>query len=105
MPHKLTYELKRGNYSFIFGALAFGLILILLIWFLITTKAEGANRQSRLNEAGDSRLSLEKIIIFLCLSSILIIGLFDHYFWTLYFGVMIFWLIVGLNLKLLKLAD
>ena len=89
----------------IFGALAFGLILILLIWFLITTKAEGANRQSRLNEAGDSRLSLEKIIIFLCLSSILIIGLFDHYFWTLYFGVMIFWLIVGLNLKLLKSAD
>ncbi|OGY48968.1 MAG: hypothetical protein A3B89_02985 [Candidatus Buchananbacteria bacterium RIFCSPHIGHO2_02_FULL_40_13] len=29
----------------------------------------------------------------------LIIGLFDHYLWTNYFGLMLFWLIIGLALK------
>ena len=79
----------------IFGALIFGLILILLIWNL--AKAEGANR--------DSRLRLEKAIVFLALISILIISLFDHYFWSLYFGIIIFWLILALNLKPLSVKQ
>jgi len=76
----------------IFGAVIFGLILVLLFWNLI--KPEGAT--------STSHLQLEKIIVFLALFSILIIGLFDHYFWSLYFGLMVFWLILGLNLKQLN---
>ena len=32
--------------------------------------------------------------------SLLIIGLFDHYLWTLHFGVLLFWLILGINHRL-----
>lgn len=46
-----------------------------------------------------SVFSLDKMISFLALVAILIISLFDHYFWTLYFGVLIFWLILAFNLK------
>jgi len=35
-------------------------------------------------------------VSFLCL---LIISLFDHYFWTLSFGIWLFWLVLGLQLK------
>jgi hypothetical protein len=30
---------------------------------------------------------------------ILAISLFDHYFWTLYFGILLFWLTLGLMQK------
>jgi len=30
---------------------------------------------------------------------ILVIGLFDHYFWTLSFGIWLFWLVLGLQMK------
>ncbi|NCN07900.1 radical SAM protein [Candidatus Falkowbacteria bacterium] len=33
------------------------------------------------------------------LLALLIVGFFDHYLWTSYFGVMLFWLIIGLSLK------
>ncbi len=33
------------------------------------------------------------------LITILAIGLFDHYLWTLYFGVILFWLILGMEKK------
>ncbi len=45
---------------------------------------------------------VENIIFLVCLISILVIGLFDHYFWTIETGVILFWLIVGLNIKFLK---
>jgi len=70
----------------IFGAAIFYLILLLLIIFLIK-----------------SVLTLEKVILLLTLFSILVMSLFDHYFWTLYCGVIIFWLVLGLNLKQLDL--
>lgn len=72
----------------IFGAMVFGVIIILLLWFLAKTAS-----------------SLEKIISFLALFSILIIGLFDHYFWSLYFGIIVFWLILALNLKQLSMKN
>lgn len=31
--------------------------------------------------------------------ALLMIGLFDHYLWTSYFGLMLFWLTIGLSLK------
>jgi len=76
----------------IFGAVIFGLVLILLIWNLIRTE----------RVIDQPSWHLEKVIVFLCLISVLIISLFDHYFWTFYFGVIIFWLILGLNLKYLS---
>ena len=45
--------------------------------------------------------SPERVILGLILLSLLIISLFDHYFWTLEVGVAIFWLIVALNIKYL----
>ena len=69
----------------VFGALVFGVILILLLWNLSRRK-----------------LSLEAMIVLLCWISVLIISLFDHYFWTLYFGIIVFWLILALNLKMIE---
>lgn len=66
----------------ILGLVLFILILALLIWRLAKIVP-----------------SLEKTIVFLALLSVLVISVFDHYFWTLYFGVMMFWIILGLNLK------
>ncbi|MFA6255061.1 MAG: O-antigen ligase family protein [Patescibacteria group bacterium] len=79
----------------ILGALLFILILGLLFWNLIKTKIV----------IDQSPQHLEKVIVFLCLISVLIISLFDHYFWTFYFGVMIFWLILGLNLRQLNFRN
>ncbi|OGY45242.1 MAG: hypothetical protein A2731_01850 [Candidatus Buchananbacteria bacterium RIFCSPHIGHO2_01_FULL_39_8] len=95
----------------ILGAIIFYSIIFLLIWsrllkffykkvvgiptksgFLLRNKADGATSTSH----------LQGMIVFLCLVSILIISLFDHYFWSLEFGVLIFWLILGLNLKRLR---
>lgn len=69
----------------IVGAVIFYLSLGLIFWFSFKKTQEP-----------------EGIIIFLSLLSILIISLFDHYFWTIYFGVIVFWLILGLNLKRLR---
>lgn len=68
----------------IFGAAVFGLALFLL--FISFNRV----------------ISWEKVIAFLCLFAVLFISLFDHYFWTLYFGVMVFWLVLGLSLKKIK---
>ncbi|NUM25646.1 MAG: O-antigen ligase family protein [Candidatus Buchananbacteria bacterium] len=69
----------------IFGALTFAALLGLLGYM--------AFRQGP---------SLEKMIIILSLASCLVISLFDHYFWTLYFGVMVFWVVLALNFRALK---
>jgi len=50
-------------------------------------------------------ISLEKVIFFLAMVAILVISLFDHYFWTLNFGMLVFFLILGLNLKQIKRLD
>ncbi|MFA6322833.1 MAG: O-antigen ligase family protein [Candidatus Buchananbacteria bacterium] len=74
----------------VFGILFFSLILILIFWPV----------WRRLKSWRDVlTLKLEKIILFFSLLVILFISLFDHYFWTIYFGLMIFWLVLGLNLK------
>jgi len=65
----------------IFGFALFGLILLLIFWYLFKNQ------------------DLEKVIIFLSLLMILIISLFDHYFWTLFFGSAVFWLVLGLGLR------
>lgn len=81
----------------IFGAAIFYLILGLLVWNL------GIHELVLRESSSPELLSrIEKIIVFLCLISILIISLFDHYFWTLYFGVIVFWVILGLSLKQIK---
>lgn len=66
----------------IFAALLFYLIILLLLWRLVI-----------------KAVSLEKIIGLVAFLAILTISLFDHYFWTMYFGLIIFWLIFALNLK------
>lgn len=65
----------------IFGALIFCLIIFLIFY------------NSRKN------LSLEKIIFLLSLFVICFVGFFDHYFLTVYSGILMFWVILGLNLK------
>ena len=74
----------------IIGALMFYLILGLLFWFGVLKK-------------GRREFELKEVIMLLALISILIISLFDHYFWTMYFGIIIFWLVLGLNLKRLRM--
>ena len=53
---------------------------------------------------GHRPASLEKTMLMLALVAILIISLFDHYFWTLYSGLLVFWIILGLNFRQLSLA-
>jgi O-antigen ligase len=43
--------------------------------------------------------SLETLFLSLGLCSLLIIGMVDHYTWTLYFGILTFWLVIGLMLR------
>jgi O-antigen ligase len=69
----------------IFGAAVFLLILLLVF----------ANLRR-------SPPSLERSIFGLALMLILVISFFDHYFWTLYFGSLVFWLILALNVKQLS---
>ena len=69
----------------IFGALFFGMALLLLFYLAFKAKP-----------------SLEKTVSLLSLFSCLIIGLFDHYFWTLYSGIIIFWVIFALNVRTVK---
>lgn len=68
--------------------------LILAAWFWLSF----FSRKSKFFQSAD----LENILLALAFVSALIISLVDHYFWTLYFGVIIFWLIFALNLKQLK---
>ncbi|MDD2807389.1 MAG: O-antigen ligase family protein [Patescibacteria group bacterium] len=46
--------------------------------------------------------NLETVTAFSLLLGALIIGLVDHYFWTLYCGLLFFWLIVGINIRLIN---
>jgi len=52
--------------------------------------------------ASRSLRTLEQAVVLLGLVAPLTLSPFDHYFWTLEFGVLFFWLLVGLNLKQLK---
>jgi len=45
---------------------------------------------------------IDNLILFLALLSILIISLFDHYFWTMSVGLIMFWLVIAYNLKAVK---
>lgn len=72
----------------IFGIILFGLILLLFIYNLMK-----------------SATTIEKATSFLLLTIILIIGLFDHYFWTMYFGVIILFIVFALNLSQIKKKD
>ncbi|MBN1778867.1 MAG: O-antigen ligase family protein [Candidatus Buchananbacteria bacterium] len=69
----------------IFGILIFAALIILLLYF-------GLKKINR----------LDWLICWLSLLAVLVISLFDHYFWSLEFGVMIFWLVIGMNIKFLK---
>jgi len=89
----------------IFGAVLFGVIILFLIYFgCKSVRANGlsAAAMPQALQAGCSPLRLEQVIILLCFLEVLLIGLFDHYLVTLYFGIMVFWLIIALNLKYLR---
>lgn len=70
------------------GFTLFSLMILLFLWF-------------GLKRAGTVRA----MTLWLSFVAILVISLFDHYFWSLEFGVLIFWLILGLNIRQLKRLD
>lgn len=45
---------------------------------------------------------LKTVTAFALLIGVLLIGMVDHYFWTLYCGQLFFWLIIGLNIGLIN---
>jgi O-antigen ligase len=49
--------------------------------------------------------NLKNIILFLSFLSLFIIMLFDHYLWTSHFGLLFFWLILGLFVKTINSID
>lgn len=72
----------------VFGFIIFGLILLLFVYNLMKSAS-----------------TIEKATSFLLLTIILIVGLFDHYFWTMYFGVLIMFIVFALNLAQIKKKD
>lgn len=65
-----------------------GFIIFLWLIWLISRKLPISDNQS-----------IRPLICFSILFVVLIIGFFDHYFWTLHFGIMLFWLILGLTFR------
>lgn len=72
----------------VFGGLIF---LLIVIEFLRTSFIRMTQREGR----GDDWF----LVLTLAFLALLLIGLFDHYLWSLSFGVLLFWLIFGLWLK------
>ena len=67
------------------GIIGFLIFIIIIAWHLSFLKI---NSPPLLIWSGSAIVSL------------LIIGLFDHYLWTLHFGILLFWLILGINHRL-----
>lgn len=67
----------------------FGLIVFLLLLFEIIK-----NIIFKISRSGDWFLVNSSILI-----AFLVIGFFDHYFWTLSFGIWLFWLALGIQIK------
>ena len=65
----------------IFGLLFFAAILLLTIYYSLITKGKS-------------------LIFALPLFVIIILSFFDHYFWSFYFGVMVWWMVLGITCKL-----
>lgn len=108
--HALSKEIKSGLdswsyqpvhniYLLIFSELGiFGLVIWLLILFQVLKRSAVNLRvsfQDNLNRLWLWGYSLVIITFFIA-------GCFDHFFWTLHPGIMIFWLIYGLWLKSVK---
>lgn len=78
-----AYQPVHNIYLLIFTELGiFGLLAFLAFLF---TMARGLGRSNHWTIG----LSLATV-------ALLIIGLFDHYLWTLHFGIILFWLVLGL---------
>ncbi len=86
-PVHNVYLLVLAELGIIGSILFFIIIARLLLW------------------AMQSSASIEKTITSLSLIAILVMGVFDHFFWSSFFGVMIFWIIVALNVQQLKAAE
>lgn len=69
----------------IVGALLFWAMVFLAVWFAFRRP-----------------LTLERLTAFLVLAALLVIGLFDHYTWTLWSGVMMFFMVIGMYIRQLR---
>lgn len=66
----------------VIGFLIFSVFILYTLYFIFYVFGDGKNSQN--------------IVFGLVFCMLLAVGFFDHYLWTLYFGVMIFWLGLGL---------
>jgi len=87
-PVHNIYLLSLAELGVVASAIFYLIILMILIQLL---------RKKYFTTTSD--LAIKNLILALIFISILIISLVDHYFWTSYFGIIIFWLILGLSLK------
>jgi len=77
-----------------------GLIgLFVFLWFILLVLVQFFSFWKRRKEISLERLNFGLITGLLCLG-FLMIGLFDHFFWTLHQGQLIFWFIFGLWVNL-----
>lgn len=72
----------------IFGLLIFGLLIFYLTKIFFASFKKNKNNWF--------------LIYSTAILGILFLGLWDHYFWTLHFGIMLFWLLIGLWFVSLK---
>ncbi len=80
-----------------------GLIgIALFVFLLFSCLARGLLAVAK---PGPVNQALPQVIVLACLAALCGIGLFDHYPFTLYAGIMIFWLILALSIKYLALGD
>jgi len=98
-PNKEIWEYQPAHNIFIliaaeisiFGALVFLLLIFELIKSAIFTIAVPAS----LFGLAKKELEIWLYIFTTGFLSLLVIGLFDHYLWTLPFGIILFWLVLG----------
>lgn len=86
-----AYQPVHNIFVLMFAELgAIGFLLFLYLLFKIFFK---------IKNGGSLEIEPPREFIFYFLLLILLLGLFDHYLWTSYFGVMLLWLVVGLAIK------
>jgi O-antigen ligase len=86
------------------GAIGFLLLLFILYQLILKINFELRRDIIFRKETGEIEIKTEKanninFFLFYSFILILLLGLFDHYLWTSYFGVMLFWFVIGLVAK------
>lgn len=90
-PDLASWSYQPVHNIFLLSSAELG-VMSLLFWFIVFYLV-----YKRFKEPGG--LEMWIVIFFISFLVLLIAGCFDHFLWTLHFGIILFWLILGIFLK------